>query len=322
MRNHSMWRHFLLLGLVVLVLLWFGCPRATAEPEAEPLPAVLPVKARVGMYILNVGKLDLSTSSYTMDFYLTFACDGPCGPLNFEFMNGRPTVDKQDDLPNYKIYRVVGTFSSNLSMRGFPFDKHHLQLVLEDKLRDETTLVYVADPKFEGVDKAVIITGWNLAGECAGTVDGHYYPAWDQTYSRYTFDVDIERPPLSGILKGLLPATIITLSGFLALLMQPDKALQRLGVATSALVGTVLYHLNLTSSVPPVGYITFADGFMIVNYTLLLANLAATAFLVRVVDKKQEELASRIHKWSGILVPAMWAVAQIANFALMPLLYR
>ena len=46
-------------------------------------------EVQVGLYILNLGKFDIATGSFTADFYLSLKCEANCSPENFEFMNGR-----------------------------------------------------------------------------------------------------------------------------------------------------------------------------------------------------------------------------------------
>ena len=57
-----------------------------------------PAHVRMGIYIINVGKFDLASGSYTIDFYLTVESDSELPPgyntekaadLSFEFINGR-----------------------------------------------------------------------------------------------------------------------------------------------------------------------------------------------------------------------------------------
>ncbi|MDP3881477.1 MAG: hypothetical protein Q8Q31_01220 [Nanoarchaeota archaeon] len=43
----------------------------------------------VGVYILNLGKFDISTGSFTVDFYLSLKCQVNCSSQEFEFINGR-----------------------------------------------------------------------------------------------------------------------------------------------------------------------------------------------------------------------------------------
>ena len=42
-------------------------------------------KVDVGLYVLNLGKFDVATGSFTADFYLSMKCDSYCSPDSFEF---------------------------------------------------------------------------------------------------------------------------------------------------------------------------------------------------------------------------------------------
>ncbi|MEM0475506.1 MAG: hypothetical protein QW343_01805, partial [Candidatus Norongarragalinales archaeon] len=46
--------------------------------------AAQPIQVRTSVYVLNLGKFEVSTGSYTIDFYLNFECDSECNP-QFEF---------------------------------------------------------------------------------------------------------------------------------------------------------------------------------------------------------------------------------------------
>lgn len=269
-----------------------------------------PRQAKTGIYVLNVGELNTQSGSYKVDFYLTFQCPETCDASGFELMNGTIlSKDQQENTPTEEIFRVRASLSTNIDMRGYPFDRHDLPILLEDREQPDTQLVYVPDRALSGVDANVTVGGWNLDGWHAD-VTQHYYPPFKSTYSRYEFDVVVGRGIISSILKALVPALIIVGSGFLALLLGPGKALQRLGIGTSALVGAILFHINLTSQVPPVGYLTVADKFMIANYTGLLGTLIATVVLLVIEERVSEARAWRFHRVSGIAVLAVWLAAQ------------
>ncbi|MBI3743746.1 MAG: hypothetical protein HY261_05590 [Chloroflexi bacterium] len=305
-----------LLGFAVLGLIGIAAPAVMGSEglpvarTADSPPASQAVQVRTGMYMLNVGRLDTLTGTYNADFYLVFECDRPCDPGNFEFSNGRATaLDKQGDDPNGKTFRVQASFNTDVDFRNYPFDKHKLLISLEDKLLTKEQLQYVVDPKLNAIDDHVIVGGWELHGWDAIVTD-HYYPVFDETYSRYEFFIHIQRGVLAAILKSLLPALVIVLGGFLGFLLGPDKALQRLTIATAALTGAILFHVNLTSQVPPVGSLTYADKFMIVNYVGLVGALAATVAILILTDRKQEARALRIHRGSRLTVPIVWVVLQ------------
>lgn len=278
-----------------------------------------PARVQVGLYLISVGKLDISASSYYMDFHLIFHCDRPCQPGNFEIMNGRGyTVEKQEDEPAYKVFRIKGELTSNMNLRSFPFDRHHLQIHVEDKLLSDKELIYEPDTPRTGLHGDMVLAGWRIdPARVRGSGASVAYPVFGQSFSRYTFTVTLERPFLSAFLKGLLPALLIVLSGFLAMFMGPDKIAPRLTVATSALIASVLFHINQTSAIPPVGYMTFCDRFMLINYLVLLCCLGASILLVNLVDARQEPRAQRLGRRLAWIGPPLWLVLQGINGALM-----
>jgi hypothetical protein len=65
--------------------------------------AIEPNKVLVGIYVLNIGKLDMSTGSYTIDFYLDLVSDRSYPIDNIEFMNGYVnSITKDLDYPHEK----------------------------------------------------------------------------------------------------------------------------------------------------------------------------------------------------------------------------
>jgi hypothetical protein len=308
----------LIVILLVAVLLGLGQQKFPMTAVAQgPTPESTdeqPSVVKVGLYIINVGKLDTATGAYTVDFYLSFSCDQPCQPGEFEFANGRATsIDKTVDEPTEKFYRIQAALVSNLNLSKYPFDEHHLLIQIEDKTQTSKTQIYqVSDPD-TGVDPAVNIVGWDLK-EWTAKVFDHHYAIYGTDFSAYQFDIHIGRPPTAALLKSFLPALTIIAVGLLALLLSPDKIIPRLTLTTGSLTGAVLFHLNLTSSIPPIGYLTFADRFMIVNYFALALTLISTLVALRYVDQKKPEAAERIHRTAMVTLPALWVGVQVINF--------
>jgi hypothetical protein len=281
--------------------------------EAQDSPA----QVRVGVYVLNLGKLDTSTGAFTVDFYLSLTSDKPVTINQFEFFNGRATyIDKALDDPMDKFYRIQASLTDTLNLSRYPFDRHQLTIELEDKEQTVNSLVYQISREDSGLDPAVKLAGWNITGWDA-TVDQHYYAPWDTTFSKYIFSIKIERSGLAAILKTILPALIIVIVGLLSLVLSPDKIIPRLTLTTGAFTSAVLFHLNMTSSLPPLGYLTLGDRFMIFNYLALSLALISTLIALYYVDKKQSVAAERVHRLAVIVVPIFWIVVQILNIAVL-----
>ncbi len=122
----------------------------------------------VGMYILNLGKFDVATGSFTADFYLSMKCPDECASTNFanfEFMNGRAaSTDKIIDTPNEKFYRIQANLNSPVDLKRFPFDTQQMQIIIEDKENPIDKIKYVPMKTDTGIDKSIAFTGWDING--------------------------------------------------------------------------------------------------------------------------------------------------------------
>jgi hypothetical protein len=286
---------------------------ASASPaQAEP------VRVKVGMYMLSLGKFDVSSGSYVVDFYLTFRCDDDCSEVferattTFEFMNGRPLTSEliiSED--REKAWRIRAELMQNIDLHSFPFDAHSLPIEIEDEIEPVDNLVYVVDTGYSGIDANVRLVGWALTGWSADVVD-HRYPQYDVTYSRLIFSLGIERIRLSAILKLFMPVFFLVGVSLFALLVPTSNIVFRLSVTSSMLLAAVFFQLNTSSSIPPVGYLTFADKFMTVTYISLILNLLFSIVLTRFTD---DEAGSRkIEKLAAVCVPGVTVLGYVVLF--------
>src|SRR5438874_10892938 len=92
------------------MLLWVALLPSAVFAEPESAGEKPPVTVKIGIYVLNVGKFDLQTGTYTVDFYLDMTSVPPeadMGDPRFEFINGRAaSIDKLIDKPTERFYRI------------------------------------------------------------------------------------------------------------------------------------------------------------------------------------------------------------------------
>jgi hypothetical protein len=278
-----------------------------------PTVQAAPTEVRVSVYVLNVGKFEIATGSYVVDFYLDMKCSVNCSPERFEFMNGRAnTMDTLIDTPTEKFYRIQATLSQNMDLKNYPFDVHNLSIDIEDKDSTVDGIVYIASDE-SGIDPSVIVVGWELGNWSSG-VTNHVYETYNETFSRYSFSFEIKRVALTSIIKSFLPVLFMVLIGLLSLFIMADKVTTRLGLNISTLLAAVMFHVNLTSSIPPVGYLTFADKFMLATYIILMVVLASGILLMRHTDLKDDKKAREIYDKSLEFVPLLAVVLYVAVF--------
>lgn len=268
----------------------------------------------IGVYLLNVGKIDLQTGTYDLDFYLWVRSDNANfieSPPKLEFMNGKATTELISATEDYYEIRVKGNFQKNMNFKNYPFEQ--LQLTIEvEGIDDINRLEFVVDENETGIDELVNIPGWNLKGS-EGAVTIHEYSD-NSEFSRFIFSLDIERFPLSSFLKSIFPVLIITTIAMLAFWMSPTNFTARIGLGASTLLAAVAAHLNAAGQLPPIGYLTLMDKIMIIAYSLFLNNLLSMVIQMRLIDHGKEKDAERINSKMRKLMPIIIIIIFFALF--------
>ncbi|MEM0465761.1 MAG: hypothetical protein QXW97_03620 [Candidatus Pacearchaeota archaeon] len=257
-----------------------------------------PIEVKVGLYILNLGKFDIATGTFTADFYLSFKCDKKCpSDMDFEFINGRAnSIDKIIDNPDEKFYRIQANLYSPIDLKKFPFDVQKMQIIIEDKRLTTDYLVYVPDLNQSGIDNSVTFIGWNYENYFVD-VKEHSYDIYNESYSQYSFNIPIKRSLVNSVIKSLLPVFFIILVMLSSYVLDSDKILTRITMVGSSLVASVMFHVSLANQIPPVGYLTFMDKFMVLTYFIILLSFFYNVISLELYEKKKTELVNKIHKF-------------------------
>ena len=99
--------------------------------------------------------------------------------------------------------------------------------------------------------------------------------------------------------------------GMLSFLMTYDDAEDRLNLTAATLASAIFYHMTLTSSVPPVGYLTYADQFMILQYVFITIALGIAIALFLLLGKEKHEQGKKLHHMTRWVVPVLWVLSMI-----------
>ncbi len=297
--------------ILLFILITFFSVSVFAQEEAND-SNVSPEKVTLGIYVLNLGKFDIATGSFTVDFYLSMKCQTECSIADLEFSNGRSTtIDMIIDEPNEKFYRIQANLNSPVALYKFPFDNQELSIILEDKTRTIESITYVPSHDETGIDPSIVFAGWNIDGWLVQTNE-HYYSVYDETYSQYVYTISISRITLSSFLKTFLPVFFILIVVLCTYIIDPDKVAQRITMVSSGLVAAVMFHVSINNQIPAVGYLTFADKFMILTYFVILLSFIIAIALLELQEQKKTALVEKLHKTTEylmfILVPLMYVL--------------
>jgi len=93
-------------------------------------------------------------------------------------------------------------------------------------------------------------------------------------------------------------------------IMDTDKIATRLTITTSSLVASVMFHISVANQIPPVGYLTSADKFMVLTYFIFLLSAIMNIVILEYIERKKASLAERIHRRTEysvfIIVPIIY----------------
>jgi len=306
-KRHLAWMVALAAALIVATATF-------AEPEKAASEKSEPQKVKVGLYVLSLGKLDVSSGTYTVDFYLQLDSDKPIPDSSFEFMNGLTnSLEKVEDTVTpekavageaqkfEKFYRIKATLNTPIDLRRFPFDRQQMLIVIEDKTRTMEEVVYEADDKASGLDPAIFFPGWDITGWTLQTPE-HDYKVYDEKFSQLKYAIDIQRVRLNSFLKTFLPVIFLMLIVMASFILDPEKITTRLAAISSALVASAMFHISISGQIPAVGYLTFADKFMVLTYLLLLCSFFLSIRVFMLQGRNELEGAKKLNKLSEFLV--------------------
>jgi hypothetical protein len=273
-------------------------------------------EVKVGMYLLSLGKLDIGSGTFSADFYLSLKSSEPIPDNAFEFLNGRAgSVEKIEDKDGgrEKFYRILANLTTSVDLKHFPFDEQKLQITLEDKTEAIGKMRFVPNTEESGMDAAIVFPGWAIQGWAISTAR-HDYPVYGETFSQLVYTVNIGRMKLNSFLKTFLPVLFLMLIVMSSFILNPNQITTRLAAISSALVASAMFHISIAGQIPPVGYLTFADKFMVLTYFVLLACFFMSLYVFILQERKDEQKARRIHKFTETLAFFGMPVLYLALF--------
>jgi hypothetical protein len=205
------------LALALLLLAGLFAPAG-----AQPPP---PVRSTVGIFVTNLHALNPARGTFGATFWVWSVDPGAFSALRtMEFVNAdQAAVNLENTEPrgavSWSQRKITGTFRHDWDLRNFPFDRHTLEILLEEGVQEESGLVYVADAANSGHAVRGVVEGWRVAGLQVGVATASYPTNFgnpsdagpESRFTRFRAVAVLERVDYSGFLK--LTATLY--AGFL-----------------------------------------------------------------------------------------------------------
>lgn len=306
-------------GPILAALCALACWLSPATARADDAPA-LPQKAahpaptedvdpndhvkqtfHVGTHIQRLSKLELGPGTFEVDFLVGYRCDKePCTP--------RPTVANGEvkgkvelvvDEPLHKVYRIKADLNAEINLSEFPFDHHELPIQLAD--RDGLDVILIADPKELAGKDDFTLAGWEVVSTTSKVESDELGDGL--TAQLLVRAVTVKRPGIAAVVKNFLPAFVMVLVLFVSMFMKPKMAAPRLAAGTGSFVAVIMFHNIAAGQLPPLGFLTVLDKFMLSLYLLWVLHITVSVLILRADDAKDEALGLKLYNASFVVLP-------------------
>ena len=312
--------------LIVSLLLGLnGCSaRNTTDPsvvQAKPLTGKLtPLgtpnpsaqRVTVGLYVINVYDINLSSQTYYLTGYVWMRWQGendPTGSLEFtntveewgllrKNLYEKPLV--LGDGSYYQATRIQGRFFQPFDLTNYPLDKQKLILLIENSANADK-VVFLPDTDASGYDQNLMAPGWNITSlqmesllHDYGTSFGN--PADLGTYSALRFALDLTRVQNLFIWKLMLPLVIVLFTNWLALTLSPTRIDVRTAMPATALLTTVFLQQASLDAIPQVASLVLMDKIYAVAYGVLVLTFARIVWDNTHIKEEDVQAVRQMHR--------------------------
>jgi hypothetical protein len=291
-------------------------------------PPVLNAQAdtvRIGAYISDLYDINLSENSFSTQFWVWFNYrDSSLHPLETLELPNAKSVDyslgftEPKDGVIWASQKVTAVVRNDWDVRRFPFDVQHMQIELEESIKDVSSLVYVADRANTKLDPRLKISSWEIRGFDLTVANKNYETNFgDPTlstgseFSRATLSITIKRksPGLFfSLFTGLYVAFFIST---LAFFIDPIDLDPRFGLSVGALFAAVGNKYIVDSILPQSTEFTLVDKVHILTYIFILLCIVWSVTSLRIWKNGDRARSARWDRRAYFLILSLYVLINV-----------
>lgn len=313
-----------LIGAVMgLVLLGAGMP---AWGQVGQAGSPSQVRHRIGIYVTDLHGFDLAGGTFGASFWIwAVGADAAQTLQTMEFPNSDSSTVRFENTASraavgWSQRKLTGTFRHHWDLGNYPFDRHALEILLEEGMEEEAAFTYEADAGNSGYGLRSEIGGWRIRSMRVGTDVATYGTNFGDPaaadpashFTRFKAVLELERADWTGFAK----LTAALYAGFLICVigcLVPVNATTFAPRVTLLVASLFAMVINMRSASAVLGSehgLTLIDKLHVAGLAYMVAIAAATV-LVRLRLERTGEDGSRLARldhWSCIVPAVLFVV--------------
>jgi hypothetical protein len=305
--------------VVCLIPTIFGCWLFQILPvQAEPVTP--PKTCQIGVYLTSLRDFNPAEKSFAANFWVWSVCPfNTLKPLeSLQVINSKEmstTYSSSSQIENqldiFKVHKTVfwseqqisAIFYHNWDTRNYPFDRHVLQIPLEERKLDIADFIYTPDFAGSSYQKDVDLEGWKITNFKISQVKFPYQTGFGSPKikrgpnyrSRLVISITINRDTKVSFFKltaGVYAAVALSI---MALLLDEDFG-DRMGIFVGTLFAVLVNMQAATSNLGSTETVTLIDFIHIIamGYIFITAILLVYTRFLSESDQSSRYLMRRI----------------------------
>lgn len=216
-----------------------------------------------------------------------------------------------------RVVRIVpdGTVHNDLNvsvqlqgafdLRRFPFDRQRLELEIESFRWTVDELVFIEDQTTTGFARDFTMQEWNLGG-VSSRVEEAASVRNTRPFSRFVFEIDVERRAGFYLWKVMLPILVIVAISWSVFWMTSERLAGRSRITAAGVLTVVAYQFVIADGLPRIAYLTLLDKGMLISFVLLAVTVVQSMLVTHYYPTAPETAAliDRRSRWAFPLVYA------------------
>jgi len=296
-----------------------------------------PVEVLVGLYILDISKIDDLNQTFSVDFHIKMQWKDPAlseRSAQKKVADGRITIDETWN-PKIQILnqhgltkhfsdivtidsegtityrqRFSGSLSAPLDLRGFPLDSHVLPINIASFYYGPDEVKFVVDRSNIGRAEKFSIADWSV-GEDSIRVSPYYFAPQDNERAQLIYEVKVARKAGFYFLRVVFPLMIIVFMSWVVFWIDPSDLGSQVAIAATSILTLVVFQFSLGDLLPKISYLTRIDKFIQISSIFIFFTLLEAIATSRFAKKGKRDLALKVDFWSRIAYPLFFFLLMI-----------
>jgi len=317
-------------------------PNSSTNPAEQairtPPNTAGPTVANIGLYIVEIDKIDVDNNSYDMTGYLDLqwcdprlASDNPQIFLNhvalaklenmwwpdINFANQlhpREIEDEEltiavDGTLDYREKFAV-SLQTNYDLQKFPFDSQHLVAAVESFEWTAEQLTFQLEENLVGFSKDFSIPQWQITNVSEALTTKQ--DVRDRApFSQLSVDITVQRDPGYYMTKVIIPLLAIVGISLFALWLSPEETKDRVELIFTGVLTSVAYQFVIAGNLPSYVYNTLVDVFVGWSFAVMVLAIIETMAVSLLIRNGRLEQARKVDRAMRVALPVIYIVGTI-----------